>query len=204
MLERLSVDQAVDLARDLIAELEIRRSVGPGSAAPARDPKLERRIALELGGEQLVDLAERRRAADDRAKKARRNTIGTSSPVTFASARLYGEARRQDADAKRAVQRARQARAKFQLVYATIVASDAFAERLQAERAAADPSFGESLAIDAAVAGLEAVIDAWLSRKAGGKPWVEIDQWMLRDMDPYDAARKLVALANEASETEAA
>ncbi|MDF1794516.1 MAG: hypothetical protein P1U88_21570 [Thalassobaculaceae bacterium] len=197
MLERVAIDVAVGLARELIADLQARRSAGLAAAAPQIDEKLERRIVLELGGDQLKDLAERRRAAESAAKRAREQAVPRNSTANFASARTYETAQRQDADIKRATQRARQAKAKFQVVYAGIIASDAFSRRVQAEIAAADPAYAKVVVLDNAIHGLQAVIDSWLTEKAGGKSTVEIDVWMLRDMDAQDAARRLVALAGE-------
>jgi hypothetical protein len=195
MRKAIPIDEAIDAARHLLAHLETARLTTRDGGS--RDPGIERRIALEIGGAQLRDLAKRRQEAEARAKAARAGTPSIYSTTTFASARLYGEARRKDREVKRLAQRARQARAKFKLVYATILASDAFAARLDRERrgqARPHPCADSgATAVDGAMGGVEAVIDVWLTRKSEGTRFVAFDPFILRDLAPVDAARKLVA-----------
>lgn len=196
MVNSVSTDEAVDFARGLIAELRERRLSALSGVSAKVDPILERRIALEVGGDDLKELAKRSHGLEEAVKRARRQAEPRNSTTNFASARRYEQARRQDAEIERTMQRARQARAKFQFVYDGVIASDAFAKRLAEEMVAADPAYARVAQFDGAISGVEAVIDIWLARKAQGEATVAIDFGALRDIAPYDAARRLMQLAH--------
>lgn len=192
----ITIDDALDYARSLIADLWQRRKIE--EAATRLDPKVERRIAMELGGEQLRDLAEKWRASEDAAKRIRQVTVPRNSTVNFASARMYEKARRRDAEIKHAVQRMRQARAKFRYVYSSIVTSKAFAERLKTDKVAAKPASKLIPELDAAIGDVEAVIAVWETQREEEETAVDIDIPALRDLIPLHAARELAKLLDEA------
>lgn len=194
-MNSVSTDEAVDFARGLIAELRDRRLAALSGLTTKIDPVLERRIALEAGGDDLKELAKRSHGLEEAVKRIRRQAEPRNSTSNFASARMYEKARRQDADLERAQQRARQARAKFQFVYDGVIASDAFSKRLAEEMVAVDPAYARVAQFDGAITGVEAVIDIWQARKGQGDGAVEIDFATLRDLAPYDAARRLMVLA---------
>jgi hypothetical protein len=196
MVQSISTDEAVDFARGLIAELRERRLTALAGVTAKIDPIMERRVALDVGGDDLKELAKRSHGLEEAVKRARRQAEPRNSTTNFASARMYEKARRQDAEIERAIQKAKQARAKFQFVYDGVIASDAFTKRLAEEMVAADPAYARVAQFDGAISGVEAVIDIWRARKAQGETTVAIDFRTLRDMAPYDAARRLMALAH--------
>lgn len=201
MVQSIPTDEAVDFARGLIAELRDRRLTALAGVTAKVDPIMERRVALDVGGDDLKELAKRSHGLEEAVKRARRQAEPRNSTTNFASARRYEKARRQDAEIERAQQRARQARAKFQFVYDGVIASDAFTRRLAEEMVAADPAYARVAQFDGAISGVEAVIDIWLARQGQGERTVAIDFAALRDMAPYDAARRLMTLAHAEKST---
>ncbi|WPZ33415.1 hypothetical protein T8K17_19540 [Thalassobaculum sp. OXR-137] len=197
MVQNVSTDEAVEFARGLIAELRERRLSALAGVSTKIDPVTERRIALEVGGDELKELAKRRHGLEEAAKRTRRQADEPRNTTTnFASARMYEKARRQDVEIERAAQKARQARAKFQFVYDAVIASEAFAERLRDEMAAADPAYARVAQLEGAISGVEALVDIWIARKGQGHATVAVDFGALRDMAPYDAARRLMQLVH--------
>lgn len=201
MVNSVSTDEAVEFARGLIAELRERRLSALAGVSAKVDPILERRIALEVGGDDLKELAKRSHGLEEAVKRARRQSEPRNSTTNFASARMYDKARRQDAELERTLQKARQARAKFQFVYDGVIASEAYTKRLAEEMVAADPGYARVVQFDGAISGVEAVIDIWLARKGQGDGTVAIDFRTLRDIAPYDAARRLMQMAHAEKST---
>ena len=196
MVQKIATDEAVDFARGLISELRERRLAALAGISTKIDPLVERNIAMDIGGEHLKDLAKRRHAADETVKRTRRQAEPRNSTTNFASARMYEKARRQDVELERAMQRAKQARAKFQLVYDAVLASEAYNRRLEEEMVKSNPAYARVAMFGSAISGVEALVDIWLARKENGETGVAIDFAALRDMAPYDAARRLMELAH--------
>lgn len=196
MVQSISIDEAVDFARGLVAELRDRRLSALEGVTAKIDPILERRVALEVGGDALKELAKRSHGLEEAVKRVRRQAEPRNSTTNFASARRYEQARRQDAEIERTLQRAKQARAKFQFVYDGVIASEAFTKRLVEEMVAADPAYARVAQFEGAISGVEAVVDIWLARKKQGEVVIALDFGALRDIAPYDAARRLMHLAH--------
>lgn len=178
------ITEVIDRARRVIEALRAERDTARDRIEFARslientDLALTRRVVFDIAGEFLSELSTKRIAADEAVKLASSRAANTSSVVAN-SARRFTETRRLRAQLAKAKARAKQANAKFQLVFDTVLESDKFRKKFDEQRAHWTTELGKMRALEAeieqSIAELNDTVSGLVSDRADGVESVFVD-----------------------------
>lgn len=186
--------QIVEVLRD--EQIKVRAKIDEAKALFENvDLGLTRRVVFEIAGDFLKELGEKRAVADKAVQTASQRAA-RSSATTANSASRFTEARRLRAALAKATAKAKQSKAKFQLVYDTVLESELFARKFEEQRQYWISEFHTQTA-------REAEIEETLARMVGtvkgiqkdlgaGVTLMEIDLTAIRKFDVLDAAHTII------------
>jgi hypothetical protein len=183
-ISELPISEVIDRARRVIETLRKERDTARDQIEFARslientDLALTRRIVFNIAGDFLTELSTKRLAADEAVKLASSRAANTSS-VASNSARRFTETRRLRAQLSKAKARAKQAKAKFQLVFDTVRESDKFRKQFDEQRAHWTSELSKARSLEAeieqTIAELSDTISGLVSDRTDGVASVYVD-----------------------------
>jgi len=198
---RSGIDEVIAQARRIANVLRVERDKArsdgreAGEMADNVDQKLTRRVVFDIAGDFLRELAEKRATADQKARQAA-DRAARASAVAQGSSRQFTETRRLRGELSRTKARAKQANAKFQLVYDTVLESEVFESRFEKERldfvAEREKCDRRAAECDDMLSRMEQCLGGLIMDRDSGETVMDVDLALVTKSDVMDAAQMII------------